>query len=735
VYSKKLPLSLQHLLPKGVIWIDESEVAALARENKVNVIILQGSAAFCEHVLWSFGQDLNSESLFVLIPAERLRIFKRLVSRCTKWYKIKHASIGGVSTSKWLIGVGKSKGYNNFPTLEKLCATFGLKRQFIDIVKTATRGKACEPSDKVMPKLVDLKEVLQRTEWLVPSVMASTGWVRRKLTLQELGSIFDFPELFISRIVEDEVIDAITDLNYVFNPSTIPLKVCNVLKCLIGSKYNTGEPILEVREVLEPDVIIAETGVNFQSGLLQDSEGGDMNHTSITSSTTDYLKSYGEKVAKSDDATVPVELWNYVLFEKYFSHILYSPIKHGRALEVIRNKFALRIYTINVVSSFFKYIKEKHGNAWLSNYLITRKCRRAGLGYNRKRGWRLKLEKHQELRSDLIIGLEGLLRVIQGSWWEWNFGSTLFFWRWPMQIRSAARDGVSVFIQSELPRYRRRQRPPGKEYMLIKMKEKLSKVRKRKYISKGPVRSLINCFAVEKGSEDIRLVYDGSKSGLNDAVFSPNFFLPFPDSLLMWINADTWMADLDLGEMFLNYFLDKRVRGYSGVDLTKFLEADEEFKNTWERWCRTFMGFTFSPFSSCKLFGWTVDVIYGDRWDKLNPYRWDRVRLNFPGSANYNPTQPRLCKMIGELIAAILEVFVDDIRTLGATMERCRNATRRASQILQYLGQQDAARKYRPPHTTPGPWCGSFVAIRDRCVWLYVSQEKWEKAKLFVQEL
>ena len=73
----------------------------------------------------------------------------------------------------------------------------------------------------------------------------------------------------------------------------------------------------------------------------------------------------------------------------------------------------------------------------------------------------------------------------------------------------------------------RKQRPPDKEYMLVNMKEKLGKVTKQKYISKGVVRSLINCFAVEKGSDDIRLVYDRTKSKLNDAVFAPNFFLPF----------------------------------------------------------------------------------------------------------------------------------------------------------------------------------------------------------------
>jgi hypothetical protein len=31
------------------------------------------------------------------------------------------------------------------------------------------------------------------------------------------------------------------------------------------------------------------------------------------------------------------------------------------------------------------------------------------------------------------------------------------------------------------------------------------------------------------------------------------------------------MGDVDLGEMFLNFFLDERVRRYAGVDLTKYL--------------------------------------------------------------------------------------------------------------------------------------------------------------------
>ena len=734
IFCRKMPVVLQKLFPSHISWIGESEVATLGAENNIQIILMQGSAKFCENVLRTFGQALAVNKLMIVIPAERLRQYKTLNSTISKWYKVKHDKVGGVSNSQWLIGAGNDETLGSYPPLNNLCATVGLVRYFNDVIKSATRGKVCEVPDKPMPRLVTLESVSHDEEFIVPSVMSRTGWVKRCLTLQELGAVFDFPELYMAHLSRkrDTIGDA--DLKFIFNSNTVPIKVVSILKCLIGSITSPEASQLEFIEKSNKLIRSPDIELDYKSGLLQNPDTGELALINIKDESAKYLKLYGEKTARSDDAAVPVELWNGVLFEKYFSHIAYSPLKHGRALEVLRNKFALRIYTINVVKSFFKFIKKNYGSDWLKFYLVTRKQIK-GKGQKRKRGWTSKIERYHRLRGDLSIGMEGLTRVIQGSWWEWDYGSTLFFWRWPKEIRTSARDGLPVFIQQALPRYRRKQRLPDKEYMVTRMKEKIAKVTKRKYISKGVVRSLINCFAVEKGESDIRLVYDGTKSKLNDAVFAPNFFLPFLDSVLMWVNVDSWLADLDLGEMFLNYFLHRSIRAYSGVDLTKLMEGDEDERSKWERWTRTFMGFTFSPYSCCKFFGWTVDVIYGDRWDLNNPYQWDRIKLNFPGSENYDPTQPRLCKMIGDLIAAMLEVFVDDIRTVGASNERCRKATRRASQILQYLGQQDAARKYRPPHTTPGPWCGSFIAIKDRCVWVYVSGEKWNKAKTFIREL
>ena len=44
--------------------------------------------------------------------------------------------------------------------------------------------------------------------------------------------------------------------------------------------------------------------------------------------------------------------------------------------------------------------------------------------------------------------------------------------------------------------------------------------------SETEVASLMSFFYVPKGKDDIRMVYDGTKCGLNGAVWVPSFFLP-----------------------------------------------------------------------------------------------------------------------------------------------------------------------------------------------------------------
>jgi hypothetical protein len=50
------------------------------------------------------------------------------------------------------------------------------------------------------------------------------------------------------------------------------------------------------------------------------------------------------------------------------------------------------------------------------------------------------------------------------------------------------------------------------------MRAKLEKVKTLRYIQPGTVTSLTFYFSVPKGETDIRMVYDGTKSGLNDSM-------------------------------------------------------------------------------------------------------------------------------------------------------------------------------------------------------------------------
>lgn len=103
---------------------------------------------------------------------------------------------------------------------------------------------------------------------------------------------------------------------------------------------------------------------------------------------------------------------------------------------------------------------------------------------------------------------------------------------------------------------------------IAKFKEKVGTVMARGYISKENVESLTGVFPVQKGNDDIRVVYDASKCLLNDVVWAPKFYLPSVNTILRSMEATKFCGDIDLGGIFLNYTLDKKVQPYAGVDIT-----------------------------------------------------------------------------------------------------------------------------------------------------------------------
>ena len=115
-------------------------------------------------------------------------------------------------------------------------------------------------------------------------------------------------------------------------------------------------------------------------------------------------------------------------------------------------------------------------------------------------------------------GVDAVIRAQRAGWWEWHDGSGLFFWQWPSWYGRQASEGVSVWVVKPLPRCQTPQRREANARTRSLVAAKLDKVRTRRYISEGIVTSLTSYFLVPKGPEDIRMVYDRTASGLNNAI-------------------------------------------------------------------------------------------------------------------------------------------------------------------------------------------------------------------------
>jgi hypothetical protein len=122
-----------------------------------------------------------------------------------------------------------------------------------------------------------------------------------------------------------------------------------------------------------------------------------------------------------------------------------------------------------------------------------------------------------------------------------------FCWRWPKEFLKEAHDGMLFRILGMLPMYRKPQQVERDPLKHTKIEEKLESVRYQGYVQPGPVVSLTSFFCVNKGPTDIRMVYNASKSGLNDVVWVPSFGLPTMDSTLRGIDSMTRsLGDLNL---------------------------------------------------------------------------------------------------------------------------------------------------------------------------------------------
>jgi hypothetical protein len=215
---------------------------------------------------------------------------------------------------------------------------------------------------------------------------------------------------------------------------------------------------------------------------------------------------------------------------------------------------------------------------------------------------------------------------------------------------------------------------------------------------------------------------------------------------------DYFQSDLDIAEMFLCFNLHVSMRPYAGVDVTLMRDpvrdVEEGRCRSWERWTRNFMGMRDSPYRSIQMVLVAKVMAYGNREEPNNPFQWQKIVLNLPGSEQYDARLPWVMKVRSDgKLACEIYIYVDDARITGWCKLECWKATRRFSSILAKLGIQDATRKRTEPSWTPGPWAGTVTAtnytfeddssegVSGWSVVTTVTQLKWDKTKALVVEL
>ena len=602
------------------------------------------------------------------------------------------------------------------------------------------------------------------TKVLTPSVFVTRGskWALRSITDVEFLAIYDYPE----RLVEI-LLPKLEDKSF---PNLQPGKAlltgaCSVLNQL-SKLVNEGGG-----NFLSPPLISHKR--RFHEIVLPDSEPQPQSKASKTGNSAvmevnplpSSIPSIGlvevssildevskdkreRKATKADDAEVPISMWtDHYLEESTLKWNSSDKSSIEKAMDTMR-KYLLERWKRRVLNSYLKWYYEEgrrprcqaceHWVEW------TRKDEeddnKERVEYRWTNQGRFEYAKWYKERKDgdpleLEAGSDAVCRALLSSWWEWEDGSRPFHWRWPAWYRRSIRDGLEVFLDGDPPVYTKAQRKEKDPKIRDEMIKKLAKVRARRYIAKGTVVSLTSYFAVPKGESDIRMVYDGTKSGLNDAMWVPRFGLPTIDTHLRSIEEGTFLADVDVGECFLNFPLHHSLRKLAGVDFTHYF-PDPSKSKVWECWHRALMGCKSSPFQAVQGMTVAEEVIRGQPEDPHNVFRWSQVRLNLPGDPSYDPSKPWVSKVREEeTIAADLVGYVDDLRTSGPDRKEAWHAAKRTASVLNYLGIQDAPRKRRDSSRTPGAWSGSVVVTKDDGVYVTADSEKWNKAKGMVEEV
>mmetsp|Transcript_8332 Transcript_8332/g.12121 ORF Transcript_8332/g.12121 Transcript_8332/m.12121 type:complete len:644 (-) Transcript_8332:24-1955(-) len=480
-----------------------------------------------------------------------------------KTLTVRHSGCGGVTDAVVHVHIYTQEGE---PGLDVSIPVTGL-RDLSALLDTRTRSgiPTAAPTKIVLDELQVMelggrRGVYHRCGWLpagrrdvqviTPNAFSPTKWCKRKLGCDEWLQVLDFPVGVMKALEKKEKELLVKD------KSVLPLKVLSAVSRELQLRCTVTDSAAHAEEVEK----VLETGGHGMGGVVGNVEAVPMIEVGIPKPAVEIDRM--AMATKSDDAEVPEYLWDDRLLAGLE---LTKTTEALRALGKLRELF-LRWWKRKVTSSFLVWwLSRRHKGAQMitPSRLIHFDPRSARYAWRAKGQKQYKVMRNQRRAVDRSLAedaADAIRRSSNSSWWEWTDGSFPFFWRWPEWYQTQVREGCNPWMSGDIPKCRIPQRKDKDESVYQGMRKKLEVSIGKGYLEIGLIHSLTSYFAVPKGLDDIRMVYDGTKSGLNDAMFAPWFPLPTVEQLLRVVDCGSYMGDIDVGEMFLNFIMHKSLR-------------------------------------------------------------------------------------------------------------------------------------------------------------------------------
>jgi hypothetical protein len=221
-----------------------------------------------------------------------------------------------------------------------------------------------------------------------------------------------------------------------------------------------------------------------------------------------------------------------------------------------------------------------------------------------------------------------------------------------------------VFDTKVPPKHVMRQKDEPKPARKENIRLTLLKALARWYFEYGDVTRRPHFFAVAKGDEYIRMVYNDTFSGLNSHLWCPWFVLATIITMLRVLNPGTRMGDIDVGEMFFNFIIEAKCSYLIGVDFSKYIDQLGGEPRHWARCGRCRMGFRPSPYQTTQAIGWAKEMMMRDHLDATNVFTWGAVIMNLQVPPDYDSRLQCVSKIRKEdgRVAAYLFFYIDEIR-------------------------------------------------------------------------